>query len=161
MVNPIRLALKARPSTYRTSARSTGIPEWTWQDFAHAAGSSGCSDLEMSAMEYRWTGADRVRGTLYGALMLEALKAEKRHGWSERIAGHRYIDAMVQLALHVESTPALAELPNFWQTHMEWMLPARWKKEGKARYEVIRLPLDIWVDAAMRKCSRVLRERDF
>jgi len=158
MTNPIRLSLMSEKTTYRTDPPSTGEPEWGWEDFCHAASAGGCTDLETAALEYRWRQAGKRRHTLYAAMMIEALKAEKRHGWSERIQGNRYLEPMVQLALDVEAHPRLDGIrplvvpdgggykryEGWWCIRLPWMTGAVWDKTGELRYSLIRQPLDIW-----------------
>lgn len=173
-MNPIRLALLAEKSSYRTEPPSTGEAEWNWQDFAHAAAAGGCTEIETVALEFRWRGAGK-RSVLYAALMLEALKAEQRHRWSERLEGRRYLDPMVQLALDVEQNPRLDGLvplvipagdgyqrhPGWWCLRLPWLSEGQWRKSGEPRYQLIRQPLDIWVGEAVRKCRRALRDDDY
>jgi hypothetical protein len=179
--NPIRLALLQERTTFRDGPRGSGQPEWTWEDYAHAAGATHCSDLEIAALEYRWRQAGKCRHALYGALMLEALKAERRHRWSERLFGHRYMDAMAHLALDVEANPRLDGLvplvapdgsdergrpqykryPGWWCLRLPWMTEAQWRKEGETRYTVIRAPLDMWAGEAVRKIKKYLGPIDF
>lgn len=168
-MNPIRLA--PEKSSYRTDVPSTGDPEWSWQDCQHALAAGRATETEAAAFGFRWHGAGR-RSFLYGALMPEALKAEKRHRWSERLFGKRYLEPMVQLALDVEQNPRLDGLtplvvpcgdgyrryPGWWCLRLPWLTESQWLKEGEIRYSLIRQPLDIWVGEAMRKCRPFLRE---
>jgi hypothetical protein len=170
-VNPIRLALLAERTSYRTDPPGTGEPEWKWEDYAYAAAAGRCTPVEAAALEFRWRGVKSCRYLLYGALLVEAVKAEKRHGWSERIQGQRYLDALVQLSLDVEEHPALdGQVPlvlpdgrgfkrfaGFWCLRLPWMSEAVWQKHCDHRYSVIRSFLDMWVSEAVRKCSRALR----
>lgn len=173
-MNPIRLALLAEKTSYRTDPPSTGEPEWSWEDAQHALAAGRATEVEALALEFRWRGAGR-RSVLYGALMSEALKAEKRHRWSERLFGRRYLEPMVQLALDVEQEPRLdglkplnvptpgadkpyRQLPGWWCLRLPWLTEAQWDREGELRYSLIRQPLDIWVGEAIRKCRPHLRD---
>ena len=172
-MNPIRLALLAEMTSFRTDPGGTGDPEWTWQDWSHAAAAGGCDELETLALEFRWRGVGK-RSILYGALMLEAVKAEQRHRWSERLEGRRYLEPMVLLALDVEQNPRLDGLkplgvdtangpklfPGWWCLRLPWLSEGQWNKSGEPRYQLIRQPLDIWVGEAVRKCRRALRDDD-
>jgi hypothetical protein len=176
MPNPIRLALLQQRSTFRTEPRGSGAPDWQWEDYAHAAGAANCSEVEVAALEHRWRQASKCRHLLYGALMVEALKAEQRHRWSELLFGQRYMDPMVQLALDVEANPRLDGLvplvvpdgedergrakykrhPGWWCLRLPWLSEAQWRKEGEPRYAAIRAPLDIWSGEAVRKIKKFL-----
>jgi len=172
-LNPIRLALLAEVTSFRTDPGGTGEPEWTWQDFAHAAAAGRCTEIETAALEFRWRGSGR-RSTLYGALMLEALKAEKRHRWSERLCGRKYLEPMVQLALDVEQQPQVDGLkpivipvgdeyrmfPGWWCLRLPWLSESEWDRLAEPRYAAIRLPLDYWVSEAIRKCRRAISDDD-
>jgi len=106
-MNPIRLSLLSERTSYRTDPPGTGEPEWSWEDFCHAAATSGCTPIETAAVEYRWRQAGKCRHMLYAELMLEAIKAHKRHRWPEKLGDRRYLEPMVQLALDVEANPRL------------------------------------------------------
>jgi hypothetical protein len=177
-VNPIRLSLLAEKTSYRTDPPSTGEPDWRWEDFAHAAGASGCTEIETAALEYRWRQAGKCRHLLFAELMLEAIKAQKRHRWPDRLADRRYLEPMVQLALDVEANPRLDGLaplvvpcgedargkqqyrryPGWWCLRLPWLSEAQWNKQAEPKYAVLRQPLDIWAGEAIRKCRRVLRD---
>lgn len=173
-MNPIRLALLAEKTSYRTDPPGTGDPEFGWEDYAHAAGASGCSDIEAAALEYRWRQAGKCRHRLFAELMLEALKAQDRHRWPERLFDRRYLEPMVQLALDVEANPRLDGLmplvvptedgykryPGWWCLRLPWLTEKQWVKHAEPKYAVLRQPLDIWAGEAMRKCARVLRDDD-
>jgi hypothetical protein len=179
-MNPIRLSLLAERSSYRTDPPGTGEPDWSWTDFSHAAGASGCSELELLALEYRWKQAGRCRHKLYAELMLEAIKAQKRHRWPERLFERRYLEPMVLLALDVEANPRLDGLaplvvpagedsdgkqqyrrfPGWWCLRLPWLSERQWLKDAEPKYAVLRQPLDIWVGEAVRKCARLLRDQE-
>ena len=166
-MNPIRLT--PEKSSYRTEPPSTGLPEWTWQDCQHALAAGGATEIEAAVFGLRWHGAGR-RSFIYADLMHEAIKAEKRHRWSERLYGRRYLEPMVQLALDVEQNPRLDGLmplvvpfehgykrfPGWWCLRLSWMTEDQWNREGELRYSLIRQPLDIWAGDAMRKCRPTL-----
>jgi hypothetical protein len=170
-LNPIRLT--PEKSSYRTEPPSTSVAEWSWQDCQHGLAAGGASEIESAVFGFRWHGAGR-RSFIYGYLMAEAVKAEKRHRWSERLYGRRYLDPMVQLALDVEQNPRLdglmplvvpsengyKRLPGWWCLRLPWLTEAQWRKEGELRYSLIRQPLDIWAGEAMRKCRPFLRDDD-
>jgi len=177
-MNPIRLSLLAERTSYRTDPPGTGEPEWSWEDFCHAAGASGCTEVETAALEYRWRQADRRRHTLYAYLMIEADKARQRHRWPDRHDGRRYLERMVQLALDVEANPRLDGLvplvvpagedkkgkpkyqrfPGWWCLRLPWMSEEVWRKWGEPKYALVRQPLDIWAGEAVRKCRKVLQD---
>lgn len=173
-MNPIRLALMTEKTSYRTDVPSTGIPEWRWEDACHALAAGGATEVETAALEYRWRQARGCRHILYGALMLEALDIVRRHRWSDRFDGKRYIDSMVQLALDVEAMPQIdgvrpiivpqdggyKKLAGWWCLRLPWMSEQDWDKRGEDRYTAIRKPLDIWCGEAIRKAWRHLREED-
>jgi hypothetical protein len=159
--NPIRLTLLSETTTYRTEARSTGVPDWTWDDAAGALAMGGASDLEAAAFEYRWRRAGRCRHMLCAELMLEGLKAQDRHRWPARLDGRRYLEPMVQLALDCEMLPGLERLPRWWQVHLDWMPERQWDRVAYPMYKLVRQPLDIWHGEAMRKARNGLEDRDY
>jgi len=180
-VNPIRLALMAERTSYRTDPPGTGDPEWSWEDCAHALAAGGATDLEAAAMEYRWRQAGRCRHRLYAELMLEAVKAQQRHRWPEKIEGRRYLEPMVLLALDCEENPRLdgampliveagadehgkpkyRRLEGWWCKRLPWLSERDWMKLAAPKYALVRQPLDIWVGEAVRKCWRLLGDEDY
>jgi len=104
--------------------------------------------------------------------MLEALKAEKRHRWSERLCGRKYLEPMVQLALDVEQHPQVDGLkpivipvgdeyrmfPGWWCLRLPWLSESEWDRLAEPRYALIRQPLDIWCGEAVRKCRRAISD---
>jgi hypothetical protein len=174
MRNPIRLLMLAETTTYRTQTRSTGEPEWEWEDAMGALAMGGATTLETAAFEYRWRGSGGCRHMLYAELMIEGLKAQDRHRWPERLEGRRYIHPMVQLALDVEQNPRLdgtrplmvetengwKRFPGWWCQRLPWMGERQWDRVAEPMYALIRQPLDIWHGEAMRKARNGLEARD-
>lgn len=180
-MNPIRLSLLAERTSYRTDPPGTGDPEWSWEDCAHALAAGGATDLEAAAMEYRWRQAGRCRHLLFAELMIEAIKAQKRHRWPERLFDRRYLEPMVVLALDVEENPRLdgacplvlevgedehgkpqyRRFPGWWCKRLPWLSEHQWLKHAEPKYKLVHQPLDIWVGEAVRKCRRALRDDEY
>jgi hypothetical protein len=113
----------------------------------------GVTELEASAFEFRWWGSGD-RGILSRELLVRAVEAEQERGWTERIAGRRYLADLVELALDLEETPGLEETPRFWAGRLEWMDSATWLEHGAPRLKVFRAPFEEWVQTAIAKARQ-------
>jgi len=142
-----------------------GRPEWTAQEAAMAfAGMEPESERKRcyAAFVYRWAGDDSQRSTLYGCLMVEAMKIAEYERWPSRIREQRYLERLVRLAILEERHGWIIKQRMLWpdllrQDGFADMDMQLWERRLSRKYEAIRHVIETWCATAHYHVAHQIR----